>query len=259
MPPSTWMQSLALAFAASMPMAAATAAAMDSCRSSASPTALAASAAATEACSERSSISAHMCLMAWKLPIGLPNCSRTFAYSVAVSSVQRASPAASAASTVAARSSTRCGDADSDRRRARRPARTRASGREKSVALQQLDRHAVGGGVDQHDSVAGGQQQHPGGVGAEHVLGGAGHPAAVEPQIGRQRDARGALARCQRLEQLGVGRPPAWPAPSSRPVPGTRAAAASSTIAHRSSTVPPAPPCSSATATPKIPSSASPA
>ena len=74
---------------------------------------LAASPAATAACSERSSISAHMCLMAWKLPIGLPNCSRTFAYSVAVRSVQRASPAASAASTVAARSSTRCRDTGS--------------------------------------------------------------------------------------------------------------------------------------------------
>ena len=63
--------------------------------------------AATDACSERSSISAHMCLIAWKLPIGLPNCSRTFAYSVAVCSVQRASPAASAASTVAATSASR--------------------------------------------------------------------------------------------------------------------------------------------------------
>ena len=28
---------------------------------------------------DRSNISAHMCLMAWKLPIGLPNCSRTLA------------------------------------------------------------------------------------------------------------------------------------------------------------------------------------
>ena len=29
--------------------------------------------------SEVSSISAHRCFTAWKLPIGLPNCSRTFA------------------------------------------------------------------------------------------------------------------------------------------------------------------------------------
>ena len=107
MPPSTWMQSRALTFAASMPTAAATAAAMASCESSESEAALAASAAATLLCWERRSISAHMCLTAWKLPIGLPNCSRTFAYSVAVSSIQRASPAHSAASTVAVRSTTR--------------------------------------------------------------------------------------------------------------------------------------------------------
>ncbi len=80
----------------------------------------AASAAATATCSERSSISAHMCLTAWKLPIGLPNCSRTFAYSVAVCSVHRANPAASAASTVAARSSTRCLDDGQRPRRVRR-------------------------------------------------------------------------------------------------------------------------------------------
>ena len=41
--------------------------------------------------------------------------------------------------------------------------------------------------------------------------------------------------------------------------PGTIAAAASSTIAHRSSTVPPAPPDSSGKATPKMPSWARPA
>jgi len=35
-----------------------------------SPPRRAASLAATEICSERSNISAHMCLMAWKLPIG---------------------------------------------------------------------------------------------------------------------------------------------------------------------------------------------
>ena len=101
------MQSLALAVAASIPTDAAKAAAIDNCWSSDSPAARAASAAATDACSLRSSISAHMCLIAWKLPIGLPNCSRTLAYSVAVVSSQRATPAASAAATVAARSTTR--------------------------------------------------------------------------------------------------------------------------------------------------------
>ena len=75
-----------------------------------------------------------MCLMAWKLPIGLPNCSRTFAYSVAVRSIQRARPAASAASTVAARSSTRCRDTGSTSAGAE-SSTTRASGREKSVGF----------------------------------------------------------------------------------------------------------------------------
>ena len=62
------MQSLALAFAASTPEPAATAAAIDNWSSAASEVlnsaADAASAAATEICWERSSISAHMCLMA---------------------------------------------------------------------------------------------------------------------------------------------------------------------------------------------------
>ena len=131
------MQSLALAFAASIPTDAANAAASDNCASSDRPgesdAARAASAAATEACSERRSISAHMCLMAWKLPIGLPNCSRTFAYSVAVCRHHRARPAASAESTVTVRSTIRCaGTASSS---AMAPSvTTRASGREKSVA-----------------------------------------------------------------------------------------------------------------------------
>ena len=41
--------------------------------------------AAAVTASAVSSISAHRCLTAWKLPIGLPNCSRTLAYSTAVS------------------------------------------------------------------------------------------------------------------------------------------------------------------------------
>ena len=100
------MQSLVLATAASIPIAAATAAAIASCGSSSSPTARAASAAAALICSERHSMLAQRCFTAWKLPIGLPNCSRTFAYSQAVSTDQRASPAASADSNVALRFST---------------------------------------------------------------------------------------------------------------------------------------------------------
>ena len=49
-----------------------------------------------------SSISAQRCLTAWKLPIFRPNCSRTPAYSTAVSRHQRATPAASAAARVRA-------------------------------------------------------------------------------------------------------------------------------------------------------------
>ena len=73
------MQSLAFAVAASIPAAAATATAIDACCSSPASSAAAASAAATVLCWQRSSISAHMCLTAWKLPIGRPNCSRTLA------------------------------------------------------------------------------------------------------------------------------------------------------------------------------------
>ena len=117
-----------------MPIAAAMAAAIDSCCPSSPDAATAASAAATAACWERSSISAHMCLMAWKLPIGLPNCSRTFAYSTAVSNVQRATPAVSAASTVAVRSSNRRRETASAVAGTEFSV-TRASGREKSVAV----------------------------------------------------------------------------------------------------------------------------
>ncbi len=206
MPPSTWMQSLALAWAASIPEAAATAAATDSCSAEScpdSPAARAASAADTDTCSERSSISAHMCLMAWKLPIGLPNCSRTLAYSVAMFSAHRASPAASAASTVAARSSNRCRDAGSTRAGADSSV-TRASGTEKSVASSGSHLHPVGRGVDQQHPLAGRQQQHPGRVGAEHLLDHPGDPVPVDAQLGPQRGARGAFAGHQRFQDLGV-------------------------------------------------------
>ena len=43
---------------------------------------------------------AHLCLMAWNCPIGLPNCSRILAYSDAVSVAQRATPMHSADSSV---------------------------------------------------------------------------------------------------------------------------------------------------------------
>ena len=111
-----------------------------------------------------------MCLTAWKLPIGLPNCSRTLAYSVAVSSIQRASPAASAASTVAARSAKRWRGSRSASAGAIDSV-TRASGREKSVAVSGSTRDAVGGRVDHQHPIARGEQQHTVGQAAQHELG----------------------------------------------------------------------------------------
>src|SRR5947207_3016426 len=42
-------------------------------------------------------MSAHLCLMAWKLPMGRPNCTRTLAYSTDISSTFCAQPICSAA------------------------------------------------------------------------------------------------------------------------------------------------------------------
>ena len=51
-------------------------------------------------------MSAHLCLIAWNEPIGRPNCTRTLAYSTAISSTFWAPPTCSAARPTAARSST---------------------------------------------------------------------------------------------------------------------------------------------------------
>ncbi len=66
----------------------------------ASSIARAASHTAAVARSVSAIISAHLCLMAWNWPIGLPNCSRILAYCDAVSVAQRATPMASADSSV---------------------------------------------------------------------------------------------------------------------------------------------------------------
>src|SRR5262245_61692518 len=50
---------------------------------------------------------AHLCWMAWKLPIGLPNCSRTLAYSTLISSTRWAPPHISAHSPTLPRSAMR--------------------------------------------------------------------------------------------------------------------------------------------------------
>ena len=108
MPPSTCTQSWATPTASSRATAAATAAARVRC-SGPSSQARAASHATAVIASVRSSIEAQRCLTAWKEPIGLPNCSRTVAYDAAVSRHQRASPAASAASSIAIASRTSWG------------------------------------------------------------------------------------------------------------------------------------------------------
>ncbi|SHV86971.1 Uncharacterised protein [Mycobacteroides abscessus subsp. abscessus] len=94
----------------------------------------AASQTATSACSTRHSISAHMCLMAWKLPICLPNCSRTLAYSTAVCSAHRATPTASAESVTTDRSAI-TGAGRPTGRTAAPCSVTVTQGREKSVAF----------------------------------------------------------------------------------------------------------------------------
>ena len=67
----------------------------------------AASHTAARASSVRASMSAQRCFTPWNWPIGRPNCTRTFAYSAAVSTHHCATPIASAASNTAARSRTR--------------------------------------------------------------------------------------------------------------------------------------------------------
>ncbi len=72
------MHDLATETAPSKATAAATSAAKAHCSSSPKATDATSHAAAVTD-SEVSNISAHRCLTAWKLPIGLPNCSRTLA------------------------------------------------------------------------------------------------------------------------------------------------------------------------------------
>ena len=105
MPPSTWMQSFALSTASSSASAAAAAAA-SGCSAGDSSAARAASQARAAARSARQAMVAHRCLTAWNSPIGRPNCLRVRAYSAAVPLHQAATPAASAAYRVAARSRT---------------------------------------------------------------------------------------------------------------------------------------------------------
>ena len=245
-----------------MPAAAATAAAIDSCGSSdrRRRRRAASEPAATATCSERSSISAHMCLIAWKLPIGLPNCSRTFAYSVAVCSVHRGQP----------------GGLGGQHRRGEILDPLPRHGQDLGGCVgehdpgqragevggrQRFDGDPVGGGVDEKEGVVGGQQQHPAGVGAQARIRRCPMPgrcrslrsaASARPAV-RSPDASASSRSARELGTTSVAMAVVAIGP------GTIAAAASSTIAHRSSTVPPAPPDSSGKATPKMPSWARPA
>src|SRR5690625_6902080 len=51
------------------------------------------------------SMFAHLCLIAWKLPMGRPNCTRSLAYSTLISMVASAMPSSSLESRMAARRS----------------------------------------------------------------------------------------------------------------------------------------------------------
>ena len=260
------MQSLTLAFAAAMPTLAAIAAAIENCRSSsashASPAAWAARAAseaATSACSARHSISAHRCLMAWKLPIGLPNCSRTLAYATAVSSDHRVTPAASAASTVAARSRTRWPDLPSGVTGADFST-TRANGREKSVARS--------GSTCTPSLAVSTNSQFPSAGSSRTPPSAAPSTQLTEPDAREVATSKSTLPSSAKPAKRSPSASAASSTGSSTTKlasavvatgPGISALAASSTIAHKSSMLPPAPPRSSATATPNSPSSARPA
>ena len=120
-------------------------------------------------------MSAAWCLTAWNIPMTRPNCSRTFAYSLAIVTQVAAPPVASAAasrrpSTTAVR---------------RAPARTRSAAgsavrvtvptrRVASVFAGHRHRDLVAGG--DHEVVAAGEQEQVGEPGAEHEVGG-----VVEP------------------------------------------------------------------------------
>src|SRR5262245_10920524 len=100
MPPWFWMLSVAFESAALL----ASAFAIATCRatpSSPSSSATAAYVTIARATSTRTAMSAQRCLIAWNVPMGLPNCRRTLAYSTDSSSVRSATPSASAAASVA--------------------------------------------------------------------------------------------------------------------------------------------------------------
>ncbi len=139
-------------------------------------------------------------------------------------------------------------------------ASTRASGREKSVAVQRLDRHTVGGGVDQHDvRRRPAAAARPAGSAPSTYSAVPGYPAVVVTQVGAQRHPGGALARGQRLEQLGrIGDHQRGQRRRGDRTGNQRARRPRRPSRTGPRRMPPAPPASSGTATPKSPSSARP-
>ena len=105
---------------------------------------------------------------------------------------------------------------------------------------------------------AAGEQHVPAGHRTQNVIGQAGGATVGHRQIGAQRETGRALAGHQRRQHVRASSTSVASALDATG-PGTSAAAASSTIAHRSVTAAPAPPSSSATATRNRPSSARPA
>ena len=100
MPPCTWMLSSELRTYAGKAEAAAAAASSRNCRESSS--ARAASHTSAVAVSAATVMLAQWCLMAWNVAMVRPNCSRTLAYSTAVSTQSVAPPTASAANSARA-------------------------------------------------------------------------------------------------------------------------------------------------------------
>ena len=237
MPPSTWMQSLATETAPSKQIVPATRAA-NSCWSASSVTARAASQAAAVTDSLVSSISAHRCLIAWKPPSFLPNCSRTPAYSTAVSRHQRATPDASAAASVMTSARIRAGSS---------PGTTVPSTPVRSPMLTRRVRSGVVPGVRSTPSRS-----------TRMTSSSRATSACVAPAASWTTPPDRASAT--RISPTATG-----PASSPRATeatevpsngPGTSAPAAASSATARSVSEPPAPPCSSGTAIPASPISA---
>ena len=195
-----------------------------------------------------SSISAHRCLIAWKAPIFWPNCSRTPAYSTAVSRHHRAIPEASAAASVTtqrAAAGRRRGPGTTVAVRSRSGRPTRPS-RVRSGVTAGLSVDAVEVGTSTHR-----------------------RPRRRRQRVGRDPGRRGrprSRARAQADAHLPGGDPARQARPSASrratacraAAPGTRPHAAASSATARSSSEPPPPTGSSGTAIADRPISATP-